>query len=216
MRYLELSHLNNGFGLCYARNLGLRFASSNLITYLDDDNTIASTFVETVQQLFQQHPSIQCSMVQQWRRRDLVEGDRLVRAGVPFISPSAEVIVQDLLIQRELFDSNGFVHRRQSSLQWNPQHRIFADYEFLLQCLSLWGQDSFRLLPAVLVNYVQRSDGIIGQSSYGEWAEELRQILNRTAIYPVLADQMQQQLQQLVQHWQDKASRHRRIAAFSG
>jgi glycosyltransferase involved in cell wall biosynthesis len=214
VRYLEMPHPNAGFGLCHARNLGMATATGTLIAYLDDDNTIAPTFVSSVQQFFHQHPQIQCSMVQQWRQRDQVDGNLLVRSGVPFLSPPAAATVEDLLNQQELFDSNGFVHRRQATLRWNPHYRIFADYEFFLQCLSVWGQDCFQLHPAVLVNYVQRSDGVIGRSSYRDWMIELEQILNSCALYPVLNDQTQAQLRQLVQRWRDRAAHHRCSTEF--
>lgn len=217
-----MPHPNLGFGLCHARNLGMATATGELIAYLDDDNTIAPKFVSSVQQFFHQHPQIQCSMVQQWRRRDQVDGNLLVRSGPPFLSPTATATIEDLLTHQELFDSNGFVHRRQAALRWNPRYRIFADYEFFLQCLSLWGPDCFQLHRAVLVDYVQRSDGIIGRSSYQEWAIELEQILNSSALYPVLNHQTQAQLRQLVQRWCDRAARRTSnakrgasIAAFS-
>ena len=37
--YLEIAHPSSGFGLCYARNLGIESATKDLISYLDDDNT---------------------------------------------------------------------------------------------------------------------------------------------------------------------------------
>ena len=67
----------------------------------------------------------------------------------------------------------------------------------------------------MLVDYVQRSDGIIGRSSYEEWAIELGQILDRSAAYPVLDEPIQAQLRQRVQQWRDKANRQIEIAAFS-
>lgn len=215
VRYLEMPHPDSGFGLCHARNSGLYAATGRLIAYLDDDNTIAPTFVSAVQQFFHQHSHIQCSMVQQRRRRDQVRGTLLVRSGHPFLSPTETATVEDLLTHRELFDSNGFVHRRQTALRWNPRYRIFADYEFFLQCLNLWGQNCFQLHPAVLVDYVQRSDGIIGQSSYEEWAIELEQILNSSAEYAALNEQTQTQLWQRVQQWRNKATSHTAIPAFS-
>ena len=215
VRYLEMPHPDSGFGLCQARNLGMAAATGDLIAYLDDDNAISPGFVSAVQQFFHQYPDAQCSMVQQWRRRDRVTADGFVRSGLPFVSPTAAATAADLLVQRELFDSNGFVHRRQPSLRWNDRYRIFADYEFFLQCLSLWGQECFRLHPSVLVDYVQRSDGIIGQSSYEQWAIELEQILNQHTQYAVLNEQSQAQLRQRVQQWLDKANRCIPIIAFS-
>lgn len=123
VRYLEMPHPESGFGLCHARNLGLASATGELVAYLDDDNAIAPEFVAATLQFFDQHPTVMCSMTQQWRWRDQVEGNRLIRSGVPFVSPSATATINDLLTQRELFDSNGFTHRRQNTQQWNPNYR---------------------------------------------------------------------------------------------
>lgn len=210
-----MPHPQHGFGLCHARNLGLTSARGDLIAYLDDDNTIAPEFVAATQQFFEQHPTVMCSMTQQWRRRDQVEGDRLIRSGLPFVSPTATATVVDLLTQRELFDSNGFTHRRQNAPQWNPTYRIFADYEYFLQCLSRWGRDRFRLHPAVLVEYVQRSDGIIGRSSYRDWAIELQFLLDQVDGYCALEPSAIAPLEQLVCRWQTAAATTTAIPAFS-
>lgn len=215
VRYLEMPHPNFGFGLCHARNFGLATATGDLVAYLDDDNAIAPEFVAVTCQFFDQHPTVRCSMAQQWRRRDQMEGDLLIRSGIPFAAPAASATVHDLLVMRELFDSNGFTHRRQNAPCWNPSYRIFADYEFFLQCLTVWDCDHFRVHPAVLVKYVQRSNGIIGRSSYQDWAIELEQILDNVAAYPMLHLSEQLQLQQLVCRWRNKADSHMPIAAFS-
>jgi glycosyltransferase involved in cell wall biosynthesis len=203
IRYLEIEHAADGFGLCHARNAGLGVASGELISYLDDDNAIAPTFVEQVQHFFEQQIDIQCAMVQQQRRRDVVQVNQVVKSGQPFISPTT-VDVADLVEQRQLFDSNGFVHRSCPQLLWNPNFRVFADYEFLLQCLGLWGVNSYRLIELVLVDYVQRSDGVIGRSSYDQWAMELERILERSKWYSVLTAEQIRTLEQLVQRWQCK------------
>ncbi|NJL19595.1 MAG: glycosyltransferase [Leptolyngbyaceae cyanobacterium SM1_3_5] len=215
VRYLEMPHPNVGFGLCHARNLGLAAATADLVAYLDDDNAIAPDFVAATCRFFQQHPTLRCSMVQQWRRRDQVAGDRLIRSGTPFVAPTTAATVEDVLTQRELFDSNGFTHRRAFAPQWNPSHRIFADYEYFLQCLTCWGRSSFQLQAAVRVEYVQRSDGIIGRSSFQDWAIELEQILSHVEDYSVLEPAEICQLQAQVQRWQTAAARHRAIPAFA-
>ncbi|MDF5723236.1 MAG: glycosyltransferase family 2 protein [Rhizonema sp. PD37] len=38
--YVEIKHLSSGFGLYHARNAGLEVATGELITYLDDDNSL--------------------------------------------------------------------------------------------------------------------------------------------------------------------------------
>jgi len=67
----------------------------------------------------------------------------------------------------------------------------------------------------LLVKYVQRSDGVIGQSSYQEWAMELQQILDDELAESCLSDSERLQLQRRVEQWQARAERLNGIAAFS-
>lgn len=211
--YLEMEHPSSGFGLCHGRNLGLSVASGDLIAYLDDDNAIAPDFVAEAKQFFRDR-FVKCSMVQQFRRRDVVRNGEVVKSGKPFISPSSQCNPDDMIHQREIFDSNGFVHRRINAPSWNPECRIFADYEYLLRCLDTWGKSSFRVNPQVLVDYVQRSDGVIGQSSYTDWAVELQAICSWEE-YAVLTQFDYAVLADLVKRWRLKSAQGSLISAFS-
>lgn len=143
--YLEMDHPEVGFGLCHARNLGLEAASGDLVAYLDDDNALAPKFVESVRKFFQHHSTIRCSMVRQRRRRDITSKGTLVRQGPTFYSPNITSSTEDLIQQNQLFDSNGFTHTRKDAPLWNPSYKVFADYEYFLQCLNRWGRKSFKL-----------------------------------------------------------------------
>ncbi|PSB14754.1 glycosyltransferase family 2 protein [Phormidesmis priestleyi ULC007] len=211
--YLELEHPSAGFGLCHARNLGLSVATGEWVAYLDDDNAIAPTFVAETTAFFQQYPQMQFSMVQQSRRRDIVRNGEIIKQGQPFISPSAGCTPRDLVQQRELFDSNGFTHRRENAPHWNPGYRVFVDYEYFLQCLVQWGSDGFSVHSDVLVDYVQSSDGVIGRSSYGEWADELCRLLQGGC--DALTEADVNVLKQLVQKWHDREAQNQRISAFN-
>ena len=210
--YLEMPHPPEGFGLCHARNLGLNGSSGNLIAYLDDDNAIAPQFVAQTKRFMGESPSIRCSMAQQWRRRDVVQDGLVVKSGKPFISPIAGCSIEALISQQALFDSNGFVHYRQDSPLWNPCFKVFADYAFFLSCLGHWGRKSFKLQETLLVHYVQRSDGVIGRSGYGEWAIELERIVmeHQSCLAPdeVIA------LKKLVKAWQQWQQQDRGLSGF--
>jgi len=197
-----------------ARNLGLNEASGDLIAYLDDDNAIDPQFVERTKRFMGDNPSIRCSMAQQWRRRDVVQGGQVVKSGKPFISPVAGCSVEALIIQKALFDSNGFVHYRQDSPQWNPNFKVFADYQFFLQCLEHWGRDSFKLHESLLVHYVQRSDGVIGRSGYGEWAMELERIVMEHERCLELDEAIG--LEKLVEEWRHWQQQGKRLSGFAG
>ncbi|ODH02270.1 glycosyl transferase family A [Nostoc sp. KVJ20] len=204
--YIEMEHPlpSSGFGLCYARNLGLDAAGGDIVSYLDDDNSIAPEFVASMRQYFEQHPNVRYSMARQQRRRDVIRNGSVVRQGKPFVSPSNCCSLQQLLWQQEIFDSNGFVHYRSNAPRWNPQFQVFADYEYLLQCACIWGEGGFGLNNSILVNYIQSSIGIIGSSNYEQWATELSLIISNQANYFIFQDNAVERLKQLVNTYSTK------------
>ncbi|MEO0854786.1 MAG: glycosyltransferase family A protein [Cyanobacteria bacterium J06648_11] len=211
--YSEMEHPSDGFGLCHGRNFGLSLAQGEWVAYLDDDNAIAPEFVETAIAFMEEHPEVACAMTRQSRRRDITRDGKAVKRGNSFISPSFPANVEALIRHRELFDSNGFIHRLIGSPRWNPSYRVYADYEYFLQCLCVWGRDRFAVLPEVLVDYVQSSDGVIGQSGHGEWAAELKQLLDESARFEgVLGSEDKVQLARLQQKFEERADRP--LAAF--
>jgi glycosyltransferase involved in cell wall biosynthesis len=213
--YLEMAHPEIGFGLCQARNLGLTHARSHLIAYCDDDNALHPGFVAATKEFFQEYPQVRCAMVQQNRRRDVMSDGTVVRQGKPFVSPGEQTTVTQLVRQEALFDSNGFTHHRQDAPRWNELYRVFADFEYFLQCLAVWGLDGFKLHKQVLVDYVQSSQGVIGQSSYADWATELQLLLEQYENAGVLSIDDFQALQGLGQQWQQMAERQVAIPAFT-
>lgn len=204
--HIPMAHPTRGFGLCHARNQGLQVARGELVAYLDDDNALAPEFVTTMILGFEQHPQLCCSMVRQWRRRDAPH-----KRGKSFISPPMGCSTAALIKQEALFDSNGFTHRKDNAPLWNPDFRIFCDYEYFLRCIGQWGEAAFALHPSILVDYVQTSEGIIGQSRYGQWARELLCLCEMAENYQALAPYTPQ-LKQLAYSWQAKDNRP--IAAF--
>jgi glycosyltransferase involved in cell wall biosynthesis len=204
--YADLEHPQTGFGLCYGRNLGLKLASGELVTYLDDDNQLRKNFVDRTLSFFQSHPKIKFSMPLQQRRRDVIEGSKIIKSGKPFLSPLSTTTVVDLIEQKQLFDSNGFTHYRIDSPQWNQDYRIYCDYEYFLKCFNSWSEDTFALNPQVLVDYVQTNDGVIGQSSYSDWAVELERIIENFHNYSILKSNPEyiETLQQLQQKFKNK------------
>ncbi|MFS0514884.1 glycosyltransferase family 2 protein [Nostoc sp. UIC 10607] len=205
--YIEMEHPDpySGFGLCYARNLGLDAAGGDIVSYLDDDNSIAPEFAASMRQYFKQHSNIRYNIARQQRRRDVIRNGNVVRQGKPFVSPSNCCSLQQLLWQQEIFDSNGFVHYRSNAPRWNPLFQVFADYEYLLQSACIWGESGFGFNDSILVNYIQSSIGIIGSSNYEQWATELSHIVTNQANYSLLKSSIVERLEQLVDSYNTKA-----------
>ena len=65
LKYVEIQHSSTLFGLCYARNAGLEAATGELISYLDDDNSLAPKFIAITREFFPQHPTVKYCMTVQ-------------------------------------------------------------------------------------------------------------------------------------------------------
>jgi glycosyltransferase involved in cell wall biosynthesis len=181
--YLESSHK----GLIHARNKGLSVASAPLISFLDDDNALNSTFIEDVLSFFEANPSIKmCNPIRK-QRRDVYENGLRTKTGKEFFRPVLEATNTDFVQNnsKAWFDSNGFVHRKNDRIKFNPNTLIMSDYEYLLQCFSLWGLGSLAILPKELILYVQTNHGIIGQSNFKEWLKEFEYIYQNQATYNI-------------------------------
>lgn len=207
-QYLEIDHPQEGFGLCIARNIGVESARGEYVCYLDDDNSLRPEFIATILTWIKQYPHSRFILPQQWRRRDVLKDGQVIKQGKPFISPSAETTLDDLIAQRSLFDSNGFTHKRTDAPRWNPSYRVFCDYEFFIQCVGQCNASSlaeFLFNPEVLVNYIQTTNGVIGQSGYGEWARELQQLYDDRLAYLGMSEGWADWMPQTIQKYQQKS-----------
>jgi glycosyltransferase involved in cell wall biosynthesis len=212
--YQDMPHPVSGFGLAHGRNLGLSLASGEIVTYLDDDNQFDRTFVAETIAFYQNYPHCQYAMTTQRRRRCALSQGQVVKAGKKFISPQANCTLADLISHRQLMDSNGFSHYRIKAPSWNPDLKIYVDYDYLLRCNSCWGRSSFLLNPQVLVDYTQTNEGIIGRSSYQDWGVELEQIYQNQASYDNLLDEEVKILQSLADKYQNYSPKVPETIAF--
>jgi hypothetical protein len=109
---------------------------------------------------------------------------------------------------------DGFCHRANAQLNWNPDLRIYIDYEFLLRCVDLWGRAKFAINPVVLVDYIQTNQGIIGQSNYQDWAKELEWMVKNYHLYSCLSEGNILALNSLKDKYLLKHQEVQQIAAF--
>lgn len=189
--YREITHPQRGFGLCHGRNLGIKLAKNELITYLDDDNALFSDFVTQMSNFMDANSQTKFAIPLQKRSRQMWQNGSIISQSKTFVSPQINTSINDLICHRQLFDSNGFTHYKTDAPGWNSSYRIYCDYEYFLQCLDTWGHNSFWLNSQPLVEYVQSNLGTIGQSSYGDWAKELKQILDSRSSYLTLANSLE-------------------------
>lgn len=214
--YHEIDHADKGFGLCHARNHGLKVAAGNIVAYLDDDNMLYPAFVSEMLQFLRERPTIRMTMVRQRRRRDVIKDGQVIRRGQDFEAPAVGASIESLVQLSDIFDSNGFCHPHMECLRWNDRYRVFADYEFLLQCVSFLGRDAFALNNQPLVEYIQSSEGTIGSSNFGDWSTELRNIYDDQARYGILKEMGSASwLQPKIQSYREAYNAGLRLPGFS-
>ena len=181
--YVETAHK----GLIHARNKGLSLASAPLISFLDDDNALHPSFVQEVLNFFDANPSVQmCNPIRK-QRRDIYKDGVRIKTGKEFFRPTIDATNIDFIQNKPKawFDSNGFVHKKNDTIRFNSNMLIMSDYEYLLQCFSLWGLDSLAILPKELILYIQTNHGIIGQSNFQEWLQEFEFIYQNQTAYAI-------------------------------
>ena len=183
VKYFEIPHR----GPIAARNRGLDEATGDLIAFLDDDNLLYDTFAERMLRHFEDHPEIMMSVPIRRQRRDVYQDGVRVRKGKTITRPWPDATNEDFVKNsfNAWFDSNGFVHRPNEAIRFNSNVLIMSDYEYLLQCFGLWGLESFLVCHEELVDYVQSSEGIVGQSSWEDSWKEMAFIWDGRSRYTI-------------------------------
>lgn len=169
----------DGFGQGIAKNMALQLAHYPLVAYIDDDNMLQRNFVAEMCNLFSTNKNLRFAVPIQQRRRDVLQNGKRLKKGTNFFSPQSSDTAKDLLVPDQIasiFDSNGFTHIKEHAPQWSESYRIYIDYIYLLDAISVWGMDAFQVYPKVLIDYVQTNEGVIGSSTFAMWYEELVRI----------------------------------------
>jgi glycosyltransferase involved in cell wall biosynthesis len=215
VKYWAIPSQPNQFGLCVGRNFGIAKAESQYITYLDDDNSFTTDFVDSIDKFLVANSSVNYCIPLANRTRGIWKNNQL-KITSSFISPGENTTIAELVNHQQLFDSNGFVHSQANCPQWNSDYRIYCDYEYFLQCSNSWNPDSFAILPQVLVNYLQTTEGVIGQSNYNDWAIELERIIENAHNYSILQSNPEyiKSLRQLQQKYQTRQAKNSIPKAF--
>jgi glycosyltransferase involved in cell wall biosynthesis len=182
-RYIATPHR----GLIASRNRALDEATGDFVAFLDDDNILLPTYLATMRAHLAEHAEMAMALPVRFQRRDIYRDGVCIKRGKQITRPWPEATNEDFVThsRNAWFDSNGFIHRRDDSLRFNPHLLVMSDYEYLLQCFSIWGLDSMRVCWKELVDYVQTNEGIIGRSSWGDMSRELTYLWQNRANYPV-------------------------------
>jgi hypothetical protein len=104
---------------------------------------------------------------------------------------------------------------RENAPTWNPNYKIFCDYEYFLRCLNVYRLDSIKLCSKVQVIYTQTNEGVIGKSNYKEWAEEIYRLCRSSISYNILNEEALNILKNHAIRWESKHNKDSIIEAFA-
>ena len=176
-------HKQTNKGPSAARNKGVSLAKSKWVTYLDSDDTLYDTYVETMLEWLEKNPKTVYGIIRARRTLSLYRGDRLIKSldhsnDLPF-----DVTESDIFMKRFHFSSNGFVHKRDvfdGIIQWDEQLMHMEEWDLAMQ-IGERHPNSFLYVPIELCTYDQRHgvDGICSNTPYLDWAHAFEYIYQK-------------------------------------
>lgn len=182
-------------GQAAARNVGLNAAEGRWIAFLDSDNELLPNFLSEVIAAFAENHDKLCVIPQGHRTQELFEDGKLVQIiDAPEIPPpDVSNIASSIYMRDFIFDPTGFVHAasiRDERIRFDESMRRMEDWDYAMQ-IAQRHPNSFLYLPKVLYNYHQRygGDGLVSNTSYGEWANIFEKIYKKHEHDPLMAGQ---------------------------
>jgi GalNAc5-diNAcBac-PP-undecaprenol beta-1,3-glucosyltransferase len=145
---VELKILENSYpGASGARKFALEHTSAKIITYLDDDNLMWPTWIESVDRNFE-------------------DGDSLIY-GAQYQDTSPENLLfespfdLEKLVRANYIDTSAIAHRNGVG-QWNPEKKRLSDWDFILGVASS-GVATIRAIPRISSIYLFDSPNRISE-----------------------------------------------------
>ena len=177
-----------------ARNLGISHATKDWIVYLDSDNSLFPNYFSTLSKYLEKNPSALYAMVRARKTNELYESGKLIKSFEDTENTLTSATIQDLIpLKKIYFDVNGFAHAKKlinDGIEWDKNIKRLEDWEFLMQIAERY-PENFLYIPDPLVHYLRRfgTDGIISNSSYGDWADAYEYIYQKHKNDVVLKNQ---------------------------
>lgn len=167
-------HTQNG-GPSRARNYGIAQATGCWIMYLDSDDELLPTCIETMMQWADKNPEAVFAFPRSTRTLELYEDGKLVKSVDDSGDTPPKFTIQDIFNRNAGFSPNGFMHLRRlfdEGLCWDEDLALMEDWELMLSIAEKY-PTGFMYVPVVLQRYTQRfgSDNLVSKAQYGSWAE---------------------------------------------
>lgn len=159
-----------------ARNLALSYNTKEWITYLDSDNEFYPHYFDTLARYLENNEEALYVMVRAVKVDELYKDGQLVKRQEDKKGLPENITLEDLItFHKVFFDTNGFAHGRKvadEGLRWDEKIKGVEDWEFLIQ-IAEKHPGQFLYIPDPIVHYHRTfgTDGIISNSTYGDWAD---------------------------------------------
>lgn len=170
---------NNG-GASSARNIGLKHALGEIITYVDSDDQIFPDYLATAEKYFFTHPHKLYAHANCHRILEYYDEDGLLKGEKKSIAYETPPTLQDFYDWKlKPSIGTGFFHRNNIQPRWNESLKLLENLDFLMQ-LATYYPSGFFYIPEILYTYKQRygGDGLCSTASYADWAHAFQTILN--------------------------------------
>lgn len=192
-----------------ARNHALQLVTAPWIAYLDSDNELFPTYLETMLEHLARAPQARFAIPKGTYTYELYQNHQLVET-IDWSDQFPEALtLKDVFNNIMHIDMNGLIHARSlldEGVAFDPTIRGFEDWDLVMQ-MGNHHPDGFLYVPVTLYAYHQRYglDGIIGGSSYADQARKYEQIYRKHR-YDALM-QGQTWFPAVVHEWDDRQHR---------
>jgi glycosyltransferase involved in cell wall biosynthesis len=170
-------------GPARARNFGIEHARGKWIMYLDSDDELLPSCIETMMQWADKNPKAVFAIPRSERVLELYENGKLAKSIDDSGDTPLEFTIQDIFERNAGFSCNGFMHLRRlydEGIAWDPECKLMEDWELMLSISDKY-PEGFMYVPIVLQRYTQRfgSDNLVSQTQYCDWADAFEYIYER-------------------------------------
>lgn len=180
-------------GPCAARNFGIARSKGKWITYLDSDDILLPTCIETMIEHLQQNPRAVFALPRGKRSLDLYKNGKLIKSVDDSDDMPMTFTIKDMFMRNARFACLGFMHLRRlydEGLQWDEEVKGMEDWEFMMSIGEEY-PDDFLYVPELLYDYHQRfgGDGRCSESDYSTWADVFEYVYQKHKNNKMMAGQ---------------------------
>jgi glycosyltransferase involved in cell wall biosynthesis len=180
-------------GQAVARNRALDMARGEWIAYIDSDNELFPRYLEIVLRRIEENPGALFVIPGAVRSLELYDQGLLVDTIDESNNLPDNLAARDIGLRTFHFDTNGFMHSRiifQQGIKFDEGMHRLEDWDFAIEIAEKY-PNHFLCINDVLVHYHQRygTDGLVSNTSYGEWADLFEYIYQKHKDKQILQEQ---------------------------